>query len=162
MSVKLLGIVLILCAAVTLRSLMLERRLLRHLLCEELYRFLIHVKTRISCYLDPPSRLHLNFESDALSRCGFLKMLSDGEGVAESLRKSNASQILSREELNSVNEALSCVGIGYLDEQIGLLDEKSKAFFAVLEKERESYSRDVKLINTLTASLSLGIVILLL
>ena len=162
MSAKLLGICAILLAAVILRSLLLERRRERHLLCEELHRFLVHIRTRISCYLDPPSRLHLNFESDVLWKCGFLKRLSDGEEVCEGLRKSSASAILTKEEYDSANEAFACVGIGYLDEQIRLLDDKSRAFSQILEKERESYARDVKLINTLTASLSIGIAILLL
>ena len=162
MSARLLGIAAILCAAVILRSLMLECRRERHILCEELYRFLIHIRTRISCYLEPPSRLHLNFESDALMKCGFLKRLSEGEDACVSLRKSTAREILSKEELDSINEALACVGTGYLDEQIRLLDDKSRAFLLLLEKERESFLRDVKLINTLTASLSIGIAILLL
>lgn len=161
MTLKIIGIVIILCAAAVLRSVMCESRKKRLVLCEELHRFFLHIRTRISCYLEVPSRLYIGFESEALAESGFLEKLSEGEDICKSLDSSEVAKILTKEQLHAAKEVLSSVGTGYLDEQVKLLDVGNKSFFSLLEKERASLSRDIKLINTLSASLSVGIAIVL-
>ena len=161
MTAKLVGIGVILMAGVMLRSLLCDRRRGRLLVCEELYRFLLHIRTRISCYLDPPSRLHIGFESLTLSECGFLGGIRAGKSLLDGLEASAIPDVLSEEELHAAREVLSTVGTGYMDEQLRLLDGGIDAFSSLLVKEREACARDVKLINTLSASLSVGIAIIL-
>ena len=71
------------------------------------------------------------------------------------------AQRKTEEELRAAREVFSTVGTGYMDEQLRLLDGGIDAFSSLLVKEREACARDVKLINTLSASLSVGIAIIL-
>lgn len=161
MSLKTVGIGVILIAAVLLRSHLVEGRKRRLSLCEELYGFLLHARTRISCYLEPPSRLHIGVESRLLYECGFLSALEAGQPLLTALDGSSLKRELTDEEYAAAREVISYIGTGYLKEQIELLDGGIDRFSALLLNEKDSLSRDVKLINTLSASLAVGIAIVL-
>ncbi len=159
--IKFIGITIILSASLLLRAELSRARRRRLLICEELYRFVLHIRHRISCFLAPPSELCEGFESDVLSECGFLESMKFGESPASGFEKSRISNSLNAQEARVLQALFSGIGCGYMEDEIKHIDMKSSEFLELLVSERAATERDVKLIGTLTVTFTLGAVILL-
>ena len=162
MMISIIGIVVVFLGGVLLaRELSASRRSRLHL-CEEFYRFLVHIRTQIGCFLRTPCEIAESFRGEELSKIGFLKLISQGEGFLVAFEVSKSGKYLSAEQSRILSELFSSLGGGYLQDEIKLIDGYTVEFFASLEKERKECSRDLKLISTLSCSGTLGIIILLL
>ena len=162
MMIKMIGSALVLVGAAIVGGEIRASRRAKLALREELYRFLLHIRLQISCFLRPPCEMCIGFESKELRETKFLDELASGEGLLGAFSASRLSELLSDEEGRVICELFSSLGGGYVEDEIKILDAYTEKFLECLEAERRKYSRDVRLVRTLSASGALGVIILFL
>lgn len=127
---------------------------------EELTRALRHIKSRISTFLSPRRELLSGFESEILSRSGFLLRVADGEELCSALEKSSLS--ISKAARAALGAFFSELGRGYRKEELSRADGAISECEAILSRERAELPKDVKIVKTLLLAGALALVILML
>lgn len=157
---KLIGICILLFTSILICRELIAIRQRRLLLCEELLRLVSYLRLQIGCFLRPLSEVVAGFDSEALSECGFLP---PGEGVdlRRALCESEVPGLVGEECARIIDSLLSSLGSGYLDDEVKLLDTYRAQLSEVVEKRRIDTAKEMRLIRTLTATASLGFVILI-
>lgn len=157
---KLVGICILLFTSVLISRELVSIRRKRLAVCEELLRFVSFLRLQIGCYLRPASDVAQEFRSSELSACGFL---TDGgrEDLSADFLASGAPQIAGKECARIVESLFSSLGAGYLDDEIGLIDAHRAELAELVETERTEAARQIRLIRTLTASATVGLIILI-
>ena len=157
---KLVGICILLFTSVLISHELVAARRRRLLLCEELLRFVSFLRLQIGCFLRPTAEVAREFRSDSLSACGFLSG-GCGEDLGRSFSSSGAPEIVGKECTRIVESLFASLGSGYLDDEIGLIDAHRAELSALVDAERTEAARQIRLIRTLTASASVGLIILI-
>lgn len=137
-----------------------KRRAERLLLCEEFYRFVSHIRLQISCYLRPAAELAEGFDSELLTRVGFLPLIKEC-GICSAFLNVRDRLSLSEEEKRVLGGLFSSIGTGYMENEIKKIDAYSAELYRFLENERAELPKETRLTNTLFAAASLGIIIFL-
>ena len=128
---------------------------------EELFRFVLHIRVQISCFLRPPSELARGFCSLLLEESGFLSDIGGGMNILQAFNKLALRENISEEGERALRDLFSSMGKGYLEDEIRLIDSALSVLSPLVEKERSGALRDSRLISTLSASFALGVIILL-
>lgn len=155
---KLIGICILLFTSILISRELVTRRQRRLRVCEELLRFVSFLRLQIGCFLRPVPEAVSEFHSDELSRCGFLPVNS-GTDIAVAFSSSAAPSIVGGECTRIMDSLFSSLGKGYLDNEIKLIDTHHGRLCELVEGERAEAVRQARLIRTLTASASLGLII---
>ena len=157
---KLFGICILLFTSMLISRELADARRRRLALCEELLRFLSFLRLQIGCFLRPISEIACEFRSSTLSACGFLK---DGgvEDLSVAFSSSDAPRIAGKECTRIVESLFTSLGVGYLDNEIGIIDSHRAELTELVEVERTEAARQIRLIRTLTASAAVGLIILI-
>ena len=85
-----------------------------------------------------------------------------GDRIGQAFSESGITEKLTAEEGRILSSLFSEIGCGYMEEQIKLIDGCSAEFYSLLVAERENAEKDIRLINTVSASITIGILIFLL
>ena len=157
---KMSGICILLFTSILVSRELVETRRRRLALCEELLRFVSFLRLQIGCYLRPTAEVARQFRSDDLSACGFLSD-ENGDDLGRSFLSSGAPKIVGKECTRIVASLLSSLGSGYLNDEIGLIDAHRAELSTLVDGERDETARQIRLIRTLTASASIGLIILI-
>lgn len=155
---KLVGICILLFTSILVSRELVSRRKRRLLVYEELLRFVAFLRLQIGCFLRPIPEVVADFRSDELERCGFLTS-DDGAGIAARFASSALPGIVGEDCSRVVDSLFSSIGSGYLEDEIRLIDVHKEQLSQLVERERDETARQVRLIKTLAASASLGLVI---
>jgi len=156
---KIIGIcILIFTFCLVARELIMLRRR-RLLALEELHRFLSFAKVRIECYLCKISEIARDFKSPTLQKSGFLSALSDGCGAAHAFRTAFSPTTLGERGYRVLDELFLSLGEGYLDGELVRIDAAVSELSELVAMERAEASRGARLVRTLCAALSLGVLI---
>ena len=137
-----------------------EKRKERLLLCEEFYRFVSHIRLQISCFLRPANQLAEGFQSELLSKIGFLPSIAE-DGVYNAFQGVREKISLSEDEKRVLDGLFSTLGTGYMENEIKQIDAYGAELYRLLENERDDLPKRTRLVNTLLGAASLGIIILL-
>ena len=156
---KLVGICILLFASILISRELISRRKRRLVLCEELLRFVSFLRLQIGCFLRPVSEVVALFRSDEFSACGFFPL--DSGDLGHAFSSSDAPEIVGAECARVACSLFSSLGSGYLDDEVKLIDAHRAQLSELVDKEREETVRQVRLIRTLTAAISLGVIILI-
>ena len=157
---KLIGICILLFTSILISRELVAARRHRLEVCEELLRFVCFLRVQIGCFLRPTADVVVNFSSDSLAACGF----PSRGGALDPCRdfaSSDVPRIVGKECSRIIESLLSSLGSGYLEDEMGLIDAHRAELSALVEGERAEAARQVRLIRTLTASATLGLVILI-
>ena len=157
---KLLGICILLFTSILISGELADRRRKSLLLCEELLRLVSYLRLQIGCFLRSPSDAVAGFNSKPLSEYDFLP-LDDGADLRRGFCESRVPGAVGGECTRIVDSLFSSLGSGYLDDEVKLLDTHRAQLCEVVEARRIDTGRQVRLIRTLTATVSLGFVILI-
>lgn len=157
---KLVGICILLFTSILISRELVAARRRRLAVCEELLRFVCFLRLQIGCYLRPVSEIASQFCSDELEACGFLP-LGDGGRLDQAFSSSCVPRIVGARCAQVAHSLFSSLGSGYLEDEIKLIDAHCADLKEIIEGERIEASRQARLIRTLTASLSLGLIILI-
>ena len=157
---KLVGICILLFTSILISRELVAQRRRRLALCEELLRFVCFLRLQIGCFLRPVPEVVADFHSDELTACGFLPLRDDGD-LAFAFSSSVAPDIVGAGCAQVLTSLFSSLGSGYLDDEIRLIDAHTSQLGQIVELERVEAARQARLIRTLTASASLGLVILI-
>ena len=157
---KLVGICILLFTSMLVSRELVAARRQRLALCEELLRFVSFLRLQIGCFLRPMAEVAREFRSDSLCACGFL-CEGDFDDLGRSFSSSDAPKIVGKECTRIAESLFSSLGSGYLDDEIGLIDAHRAELAALVDAERTEAARQIRLIRTLTASASVGLIILI-
>lgn len=155
---KLVGICILLFTSILISRELVARRRRRLFVCEELLRFVSFLRLQIGCFLRPVPEAVSEFHSDELSACGFLPV-ANGVDIDAAFFSSAAPSIVGKECTRIIDSLFSSLGKGYLDNEIKLIDTHYERLCELVEGERTEAVRQARLIRTLTASASLGLII---
>ncbi|MBO5945612.1 MAG: hypothetical protein J6Q69_03290 [Clostridia bacterium] len=157
---KLIGICILLFTSILISRELVARRRRALLLCEELLRLVSYLRLQIGCFLRPLSEAVSGFESAALSEGGFLP-IGDGVDLGRAFRESEVAGEVGDECARIIDSLLFSLGSGYLDDEVKLLEAHRTQLCQVVEARRIDTVKQTRLIRTLTATVSLGFVILI-
>ena len=157
---KLLGICILLFTSILLSRELVAARRKGLLVCEELLRLVSYLRLQIGCFLRPLSEASAGFDSAVLLESGFLP-LGEGRDVRRAFSESGVAGVVGEECARILDSLFFSLGNGYLDDEVKLLDTHRAQLCELVEKRRIDTVRQVRLIRTLTASASLGFVILI-
>ncbi len=157
---KLIGICILLFTSILISRELVRQRQRRLAVFEELLRFVGFLRLQIGCFLRPVPEVVANFHSDELCACGFLP-LADGADLESAFSSSDAPRIVGTECARVAESLFSSLGTGYLEDEIKLIDAHRAQLSELVEGERAESARRVRLVRTLTASVSLGLIILI-
>lgn len=157
---KLVGICILLFASILISHELVRQRRRRLTLCEELLRFVGFLRLQIGCFLRPVPEVVADFHSDELCACGFLPPV-DGANLERAFSSSDAPRIVGAECSRIAESLFSALGTGYLEDEIKLIDAHRAQLSELVEAERVEAVRRVRLVRTLTASASIGLIILI-
>ena len=158
---KVIGIIAVTLAVMFVRSELLGYRRYRTSLREDFYRLAVHIRREIGCFLRTPTEIAVNFESAALMKCGFLERARSCGDFFCALNECDAARFLSPEEMSALKDMFASLGKGYMQDEIKLVDDACQRLSLLLAKGRESDERELKLVNTVCASLTFGFVVLI-
>ena len=157
---KLVGVCILLFTSVLICRELVEYRRRRLALCEELLRFVSFLRVQIGCFLRPVPEVASGFHSDEFMACGFLFDVGEGD-LGQAFLSSDAPSLAGEKCARVMGSLLSSLGSGYLDDEIKLIDVHRAELAEVVEQERVEAVRHGRLIRTITAASSLGLVILI-
>ncbi len=157
---KLIGVCAMAAGTLLVSRELAEKRKERLLLCEEFYRFVSHIRLQISCFLRPANELAEGFQSELLSKIGFLASIAE-QGVYNAFEDVREKLLLSEDEKRVLGGLFSSLGTGYMENEIKQIDAYGAELYRLLEKERADLPKRSRLVNTLLGAASLGIIILL-
>ena len=156
---KLVGICILLFTSILISRELTLRCRRRLALYEELLRFVSFLRLQIGCFLRPVPEVVAIFHSDEFCTCGFFPITSDD--VEGAFSSSEAPRIVGDKCAGIMRSLFSSLGSGYLDDEVKLIDTHRTQLSVLVDKEREETVRRVRLVRTLTASISLGLIILI-
>ncbi len=135
----------------------LQKRLSELLELERLTRHLIH---EISCFLRPLPECLLSFESNNEVIAEFVHIAAES-GLNTALSELSSSLSLKPREYELLQSAFSGLGASYMKETVGHLESLRTELSEVISLAREESQKNIKIAATLSASISVGIMILL-
>lgn len=121
--------------------------------------FMSHVRLKVATQLATQSALCDGFECESLERCGFLPALREGKRVMDAYNK--AAIAVCQPARRVLSSFFSGLGRGYRSDELARADSAISECERILAREREQMPKDVKLIYTLLAAISLGLLIFL-
>lgn len=158
---KLLGILLILAAAVSIcreyRS-YCERRIAE---CRAFSAFVKHIAQSVERYLLPRSEICRDYRDELLSELGFLPLLDRGESFSSAFAKVRERTRLPSDIADALAELFSGFGRGYLSEQSDRLSSSEAELSRLVSEQTERSRQSAKVTATLVLASALGLVILL-
>lgn len=151
-----IGSVFVLSSAVGVSTVLIasSRRRIRH--TEALVELVRHIRTHIEYFLTPVDLIFSDFRNETLESCGFCPVLRDS-GLAEALRTGGGS--FSPETRLIAEKFASSLGDGYRDGQLRLCDFCISGLSEQLERERESYDRNLNMYRFVPCLLALFIIL---
>ena len=158
---KLLGIAAALFAAAVVSRRYSEYITLRAELTRGFSELLMHIKNKISVTLAPPSELIEGFESEPLSRVGFISRTRELGSPKEAYRDMSRSLPLSEGTRRVLDGYFSGFGGVYFGELIRLTEAAHSSLAEIAEAECRTLPREKKLSRTVIFAVALGAVILL-
>lgn len=135
----------------------LERRFRQ---CEEFCRFVKHVRVKIACYLSPAGEWSSDFSSAELEKCGFLQAASVSSSLSEAFSACEDKLSLGEPEKTVLKNLFSEMGSSYMLDELRVIDRYSAELDKECAKLSGEYTKNIKVINTLTACVSIGAIIL--
>ena len=132
----------------------------RFLLISELCRFIERTRNEISCYLKPIEKIPQGFSSALLSELYFLQT-AEVEGFATAFCRAEEKIPLREREKRIFEHFFENIGHGYVDDELKLIDSTLLELKDILAQEETELSKKRKLFLTLSATLSLAVIILL-
>ena len=126
--------------------------------CEGFLLFIKHMRRQVGCFLKPPCEIGEGFVNKPITP--FLLALGDSESVHSAYLSSKDSFSLSLPEDRTLTELFSSIGSCYAGEGIKLLDSSVEKFELLYRDLSQDSKRSTRLVATLTATLAVGIFIL--
>ena len=157
---KLIGALLTLSSAAVIAAKYSEHLSERAAVVRGFCELLLHIKTRISVYLLPPSELTVGFHSEALERAGFLSLCRECGTPAEAYFKMKKHLPVSKEAARALDGYFSAFGTTYKDELLRLSDATYALLLCECERLDTELPREKKLSRTVILAIALGAVIL--
>ena len=121
---------------------------------------LTHAEGKISKYLSYGRGLWKDFSNDALSKCGFLKLLDEKCSVSEAFEKCKDKTALSSDAKQLLSSSFREMGQGYKDGELSVLSEIKNKLSARLETEAEQAVKDKKVASALILGGAIATVIM--
>jgi hypothetical protein len=128
---------------------------------EEMHRFLKHMRMQIACFLRPQAELTVGFSSASLDAVGFLPAVRECGSLLRAYRECRGAIAPTGEEDRVLSLLFSAIGGGYLEEELRLIDGYVAEFAALVEARRQEAPKRRRLIKTLCATATAGILILI-
>ena len=114
---------------------------------------------RVSCYLSPINEAVLDFESEVLFECGFLKAARE-VGLKEAFAQAKQKSRMPSDAVGVVEELFSGLGRGYLDSEVRAMDLSIKKLRRICEREAAQMASRVKIAGALIFALAVGTLLL--
>ena len=158
---KIVAVVIISASAIFIARELSERNRCGLFLMEELMRFLNHARMQLVCFLRPQGELGDGFESDALTGVGFLPTLKKSGSLLSAYESAKGRLQPTEEEDRVISLMFSGFGRGYLLEEVKKLDSCLSELSALIDRRRLEMPKKCKLIKTLCATATAGLIILI-
>ena len=158
---KLVGITMILVAALVFSYGKSAKITERQTVLSELFRFIEYAKIEIGCYLRPISEIAATFTSDTLSGKGFLSDV-EKNGAYKAYLSLSEKVSLGEAAEGVLDRFFSLLGTGYAEDEMKLIDATLSELKEILTSEGETATKQKKLSLTLSFSGALALIILLL
>lgn len=129
-------------------------------LCQGFLLLLIHIRSRVDCYLTPLPEAISGFESPALSGCGFLQKAKD-EGLSSAYFSMEKSLSLPERARAILTPFFRGLGREYREGTLRELSSAISALEGALVEEREESEKSLKIARILAVSAALGAIILI-
>ncbi len=129
---------------------------------EGLVTLLSHIKSEISCYLTPQSKLIDAFRCEGLEPSGFLSAMREGGGLLEAYRSCEEKMYCSDGVKEIISRFFEGFGKGYKDEELARLDAALASLMPEVERDRVELEKNQRVATALLVSAALGLIILLL
>lgn len=159
---KLFGALLLCGGAFLLLDRFTAYRRAREAECAGFLAFLSFLRRQIACFARPVPQAAEGFSDAALERVGFLPALRETGDLSAAWQAALFALSLGEAEREVVGEFFASFGKGYLDDEVRRADAAIDELTRLFEAGRRQMPRTVKLVRTLTVSLTLCAVILLL
>lgn len=130
-------------------------------LVEGFILFVREMRSRISCYLEPPSRWASNFRNDALEEVGFLSQLREHGSLKDAWDSVENKVTLPPDVKRSLKDLFSRTGGGYLNDELKILEDTEASLVAADGRERGATGERGKLVTTVLFALSAGLALLI-
>ncbi len=160
MLLSILGISVILAAAVTVcaKYSAYERKRLSE--CEGFLLLLRHIRAGISCFCMPIPECVRGFENRALSDAGFIDALLESESFSEAVEKCEGRLSLGEGELHLLRSLGDSLGKNFKEEELRLLDYYEEELTDHINEEEGKMPGREKLCRTLVITGAFAAVIL--
>ena len=120
-----------------------------------------HIREEVRCFRRPLPEIYDSFSHAALEECGFLSVLRR-EGLAHALKEMADALTVSNEEKRALLAFARAVGNGQTEGQIRLCDYTLAELEKMLAKRREEAPRRTRVLQTMSISGGLMLLVLLL
>ena len=120
------------------------------------------IKGEIGRFLSTPSEILKNYEDENLKRLGFLEPRESGMSLGDRFDSCRDKLSLPLEIKKRLGEFFSRFGENYKDGEISQIEYYLEEIEPLLNEERRALPDRIKLVKTLVAAISLGLIILIL
>lgn len=159
--IKILGFALLFVAALCVTQGYRNYVKLRISEMESFIALLLHIKGRINRYLTPIPEIIKDFCDDNLLRIGFTDAVASGESIDSAFKNAEGGLVLGKEFKKILGEAFGTLGRGYREEVLINVDEVTSDLEKILNEEKETLPKDIKVFSAVLCAGVLGIFILL-
>lgn len=130
--------------------------------CESFLLLMKRIKGEIGRFLSTPSEIFSNYEDENLKRLGFLELQRSGKSLGECFELCRKRLSLPSEIKDRLGEFFSRFGENYKDGEISQIEYYVDEIEPLLNEERRALPDRIRLVKTLVAAISLGLIILIL
>ena len=159
--IKLLGLALMLIAAISTIKGYREYVLRRISELESFISLLSFMRGKINRYLLPIPDIIKEFSDENLKRVGFLDAVSSGKGVDRAFEGASGRLSVGSKAKKILREAFEELGCGYKDEVLANVDDASENLEKILAEEKETLPKDIKVFGAVLCSAVMGVFIIL-
>ena len=130
--------------------------------CESFLSLLRHVKGEINRFLSTPSAIFKSYSDENLERVGFLALQREGKSLYECFEGCRCRLSIPERIKDKLSRFFYGFGENYKDGEISRTEYYIDEIEPLLREEWEALPDRIKLVRTLAAAISLGLIILVL
>ena len=129
--------------------------------CDEFLSLIGYMKIQIGCFMRPPKELISGFDFCELNKAGFAEAIEESDTLGVAFGKIEDKLSLLEEEKRLISNLFRTIGEVYINEGIALLNNSFSALENIQKRLNEEIPKSVRLVSTLSVTLTIAFIILL-